>query len=157
MDYVLALVRVLNQLQWESCCYMGHSFGGELGLYLCSLWPQRVRKLVLLDTVGPMYLETDNYLTYIKMMLENVLTIEKKFSDEKSPSYSYKEALHRVMTNRFGKITEKTAKILLSRSLMKKDDGAYSFVTDQRLKSGIWPLLNERQQLLVGTYITNIT
>jgi pimeloyl-ACP methyl ester carboxylesterase len=155
MDYVLALVRVLNRLQWESCFYIGHSYGGELGLYLCSLWPQRIRKLVLLDTLGPMYVKSDNYLSYIKLMLEDVLTIENKSSKAKSPSYSYKEALRRVMANRFGEITEEAAKILLRRCLMKKDDRAYSFTTDQRLKSGVWPLLSERQQLLVSTYITN--
>jgi hypothetical protein len=90
------------------------------------------------------------------MMLEEVLTIEKKFSNKKSRSYSYKEALDRVMTNRYSEITEAAAKVLLRRSLMKNDDGAFSFVTDQRLKSGIQPLLNERQQLLVCTY-TNVT
>jgi pimeloyl-ACP methyl ester carboxylesterase len=157
MDYVLALVRVLDELQWGSCFYIGHSYGGELGLYLCSLWPQRIRKLVLLDTLGPMYVKPDNYLSYIKLMLEDVLTIEKKFSDAKIPSYSYREALQRVTINRFGKITADAAKILLRRCLMKKDDGGYSFTTDQRLKSGVWPLLNERQQLLVCTYIANIT
>lgn len=156
MDYVLALVRVLNQLQWESCCYIGHSLGGHLGLYLCSLWPQKVRKLVLLDTIGPMYVKTDKFLSHNMMMLEEVLTIEKKFSNKKSRSYSYKEALDRVMTNRYSEITEAAAKVLLRRSLMKNDDGAFSFVTDQRLKSGIQPLLNERQQLLVCTY-TNVT
>jgi pimeloyl-ACP methyl ester carboxylesterase len=148
MDYVLALVRVLNQLQWESCYYIGHSLGGQLGLYLCSLWPQRVRKLVLLDTIGPLYVGTDKYFSHNKMMMDKVLTIEKKFSTE-SPSYSYKEALDRVLTNRYSEITEEVAKILLKRSVMKNNDGMFSFVADQRLKSGLWPLLNERQQLQV--------
>lgn len=157
MDYVLGLVRVLNQLQWESCCYIGHNLGGHLGLYLCSLWPQKVRKLVLLDTIGPMYVKTGEYLSHYKMKLEELLTTEKKFSNKKNPSYSYKEALDRVMTNRYSEITEEPAKFLLRRSLMKNDDGEFSFMSDQRLKSGLQPLLNERQQLLVCTYITNIT
>jgi pimeloyl-ACP methyl ester carboxylesterase len=156
MDYVLAIIRVLNQLQWDSCCYIGHCFGGQLGLYLCSLWPQRIRKLVLLDTLGPMCVKTDSYPSYIKMMFKDVVTIERKSSNAKSPSYSYKEALHRVMSNRFSRMTDEAAKILLRRCLMKKDDGTYSFVTDQRLKSAVWPLLNEEQQLWVCTYITNI-
>jgi hypothetical protein len=59
-----------------------------------------------------MYMKTDNYLSYIKLMMEDVLTL-KESSQMQRVLASYKEVLHRMMTNRFGKITEQASKILL--------------------------------------------
>jgi pimeloyl-ACP methyl ester carboxylesterase len=155
MDYVLVLVRVLNHLQWESCYYIGHSFGGELGLYLCSLWPERVKKLVLLDAIGSVCTKTEKFLSHNKHMLDNVLSIEEQ--SKKTPSYTYNEALYRLMTNRKSLLTEEAAKIMIKRSLVKSSNGGFRFAADQRLKKGIRALLNEEQQLSVCTYMTNVS
>lgn len=158
IDYVLVLVRVLNYFEWDSCYYIGHSLGGQLGLYLCSLWPQRIKKLVLLDTIGPMYTETDNFLSRNKDLLDNVLKTEEQFSRKKSPSYTYKEALDRMMNNRVSELTEEAAKSLIKRSLIRNSDGGFRFTADQRLKMGVWAMLNEKQQLQVRTYVvTNVS
>lgn len=149
MDYVLSLIRVLDHLQWESCYYIGHSLGGQLGLYLCSLWPQRVRKLVLLDTVGPLYTRTDSYLSYNRLLLDNILRTEKQFSNKKKPVYTYQEAVDRIMTGRYSELTEEAAKIVIRRSLMKSSDEGFRFTSDQRLKMRLASLLNEEQQLQI--------
>lgn len=149
MDYVLSLIRVLDHLQWESCYYVGHSLGGQLGLYLCSLWPQRVKKLVLLDTVGPFYTRTDSYLSRNGLLLDNILRTEEQFSSKKRPVYTYQEALDRIMTSRYSQLTEEAAKIIIKRSVTKSSDGGFIFTSDQRLKARLTSLLNEEQQLQV--------
>ena len=156
MDYVLSLIRVLDHLQWESCYYIGHSLGGQLGLYLCSLWPQRVKKLVLLDTLGPFYTRTDSYLSHNGLLLGNVLRTEEQFSSKKRPVYTYQEALDRIMTSRFSQLTEEAAKIMIKRSLTKSSDEGFIFTPDQRLKMRLTSLLNEEQQLQVcATFVEN--
>lgn len=156
MDYVLALIRVLNHLRQDSCYYIGHSLGGQLGLYLCGLWPQRIKKLVLLDTIGPMHTETEIFLPLNKLLLDNVLSTEERFSSKESPNYTYKEALDRLMTNRASKLTEEAARALIKRSLTRNSAGGSRFTTDQRLKMGLWVQLNEKQQLQVCTCVTNL-
>lgn len=154
MDYVLSLIRVLDHLQWESCYYIGHSLGGQLGLYLCSLWPQRVKKLVLLDAIGPSYTRTDSYLSHNGLLLDNILRTEERFSSKKRPVYTYQEAVDKIMTSRFSKLSEETAKIMVKRSLTNSSDGGFIFTPDQRLKVRLTSLLNEEQQLQVcATYV----
>jgi len=149
MDYVLSLIRVLDHLQWESCYYIGHSVGGQLGLYLCSLWPQRVKKLVLLDAIGPFYTRTDRYLSHNRLLLDNILRTEEQFSSKKRPVYTYQEAVDRIMTSRYSQFTEEAAKILIKRSLTKSSDNGFVFTPDQRLKVHLTSFLNEEQQLQV--------
>lgn len=149
MDYVLSLIRVLNHLQWESCYYIGHSLGGQLGLYLCSLWPQRIKKLVILDTLGPLYLPTDKYLSRNRRLLDNILSREEQFLSKKRPVYTYQEALDRIMTSRHSELTEEAAKIMIKRSLMKSGDEGFRFTLDHRLKLHLASLLNAEQQLQV--------
>lgn len=154
----MSLIRVLDHLQWESCYYIGHSLGGQLGLYLCSLWPQRVKKLVLLDAVGPFYTRTDSYLSHNRLLLDNILRTEEQFSSNKRPLYTYQEALDRIMTSRFGQSTEEVAKILIKRSLTKSSDNGFIFTPDQRLKVRLTSLLNEEQQLQVyATFVDTNT
>jgi Predicted hydrolases or acyltransferases (alpha/beta hydrolase superfamily) len=149
MDYVLSLIRVLDHLQWKSCYYIGHSLGGQLGLYLCSLWPQRVKRLVLLDTVGPFYTKTNSYLSHNRLLLDNILRTEEQFSSKKRPVYTYQEALDRIMTSRYSILTKEAAKIMIKRSLRKISDEGFMFTPDQRLKARLTSLLNEEQQLQV--------
>jgi pimeloyl-ACP methyl ester carboxylesterase len=156
MDYVLVLIRVLNHFKLDSCYYIGHSLGGVLGLFLHSLWPQKIKKLVLLDALPVMYIETDDFLSHNKRMLDKVLSNEEQFLRKKSPRYTYKEALDRLMTNRIGILTEEAGRTLIKRSLMNSD-GGFRFRTDQRLKMGIPVQLNEKQQLQVCTYLTNVS
>jgi pimeloyl-ACP methyl ester carboxylesterase len=149
MDYVLSLIRVLDHLQWESCYYIGHSFGGQLGLFLCSLWPQRVKRLVLLDSIGPFYTRTDSYLSYNRLLLDSILRREEQFSSKKRPVYTYQEALDRIMNNRLSRLTEEAAEMMIERSVTKYSDKGFIFTPDQRLKMRLASLLNEEQQLQV--------
>ncbi|KAJ9578411.1 hypothetical protein L9F63_005369 [Diploptera punctata] len=145
-DYVLMLVRVMNNLNWETCYVMGHSLGGQLAVYLCGLWPERVKKLILIDAVVPAALETKQFLSRHKHLLDHIFNSEEKFSTNNIPNYTYDEALTRIISNRRSELSLEGGKSLITRSLFKNDLGGYRFTTDQRLKVGLWSGLNETQQ-----------
>ncbi|XP_069695574.1 serine hydrolase-like protein isoform X1 [Periplaneta americana] len=149
MNYVYSLVRVLNHLQWEDCCYMSHSLGSQLGIYLAALWPERIKKLILIDSLAPMYVSPNEFLPFNRRLLDVIMTNEEKFANNKSPTYTYSEALDRLISNRRSLITEDAGRTMLIRSLVKNEDGSYSFSTDQRLKIGLRPMVTSKQQLQI--------
>jgi pimeloyl-ACP methyl ester carboxylesterase len=56
LDHLKDLARVLGRLdeqELEPAALVGHSMGGNLALMLAGSWPERVRRLLLLDFMGP--------------------------------------------------------------------------------------------------------
>lgn len=51
-DYARYLIAFLDTHQLERVDYIGHSFGGRLGLMLGADYPQRINKMVLIDSAG---------------------------------------------------------------------------------------------------------
>lgn len=51
-DYATWAVAVLDSLNIGQACVIGHSHGGRVAIKLASQWPERVAKLVLVDSAG---------------------------------------------------------------------------------------------------------
>jgi len=56
LDHLKDLTRVLAQLDDRAlapAALVGHSMGGNIALLLAGSWPERVQRLLLLDSIGP--------------------------------------------------------------------------------------------------------
>jgi pimeloyl-ACP methyl ester carboxylesterase len=56
LDHLKDLTRVLAQLDERAlapAALVGHSMGGNIALFLAGSWPERVQRLLLLDSIGP--------------------------------------------------------------------------------------------------------
>ena len=53
IDYVLDVVQLLNALQLFPITIIGHSLGGSIALQYCGVYPDRVRKVVAIEGLGP--------------------------------------------------------------------------------------------------------
>lgn len=51
-DYAGCVVGLIEKLGLGPCTLVGHSFGGQIGMYLAATRPELVRKLVLVDSAG---------------------------------------------------------------------------------------------------------
>jgi pimeloyl-ACP methyl ester carboxylesterase len=51
-DYALWVVHLLDHLKISQIHVIGHSHGGRVAIMLASQWPERVTKLVLVDSAG---------------------------------------------------------------------------------------------------------
>jgi pimeloyl-ACP methyl ester carboxylesterase len=51
-DYMLFVVAYLDDAGLDRVALLGHSFGGRIGLVLAAEYPQRVSKMVLIDSAG---------------------------------------------------------------------------------------------------------
>ena len=53
IDYLWDVEEVLNALQWDECHLIGHSMGAAVSAIYSAGAPERVRSVVMLDTLGP--------------------------------------------------------------------------------------------------------
>lgn len=51
-DYALAVVSIINELQFNNIVLVGHSFGGRVALYISAHFSFLVDKLILIDSAG---------------------------------------------------------------------------------------------------------
>ena len=51
-EYAQAVVEILDNLSLDRPHILGHSFGGRVALYLAAFYPDRIGKLILVDSAG---------------------------------------------------------------------------------------------------------
>ena len=54
-DHAEDIIGLLNALEIKDVALGGHSFGGLLSLYMAAYYPERVKKLVVIDAAGSMH------------------------------------------------------------------------------------------------------
>lgn len=131
--YVSAVNRVIRQLKWDQFYYIGHSLGGQIGVYYSAMYPHQVAKLIVLDAIMPRFLSGDDFMKHYVNMTQRIINLESKMLDASPPSYTYEGALDRMIERRPSPITREAAEALIKRSLKKGQNGYY-YSTDQRLK-----------------------
>jgi len=60
IDYLFNVDAALDELGWSSCHLLGHSLGAAISSAYAAGAPERVRSIVLLDTMGPVSVNTDS-------------------------------------------------------------------------------------------------
>src|SRR5262249_58968156 len=53
-DYVAVILELVHEQGWDRFHLIGHSFGGGLATLVAGLHPEKVSRLVLIDSIGPM-------------------------------------------------------------------------------------------------------
>lgn len=70
MDWVCEVDQLVNVLGWKEFDMIGHSLGGAIALIYSAVRPGRVKRLVLLDSVGPLNVEPDETASKARSHLE---------------------------------------------------------------------------------------
>ena len=60
IDYLFNVDAALDALGWEDCHLLGHSLGAAFSASISAGAPERVRSIVLLDTMGPVSVTADS-------------------------------------------------------------------------------------------------
>ena len=141
----MAVERVVDFLGWDKFIYIGHSLGGHIGFYFGAIFNDRLIKLVVLDAVL-VGLSADFCIQNLVRAYSSLKDIEERVEFGKPPEYPYKGAIQRLMEGRPDLISEKAAKTLAKRSLVKYGNG-FRFSMDQRLKAYHRGILSHEQNL----------
>ncbi len=148
MEYVVDVVGVIKALKLEPVLLLGHSLGGIIASLVTVAIPTKVRKLMLLDSLGPMAdKEADVAIQLKKAVAKICLTVRR-------PQVIYKtiEDAVEARLGGFGKISKEAARVLLQRGLIKCN-GGYTWSTDSRLRE---PSLFRLSELQVKGFMSSI-
>ncbi|ENN82689.1 hypothetical protein YQE_00940, partial [Dendroctonus ponderosae] len=148
-DYLLAIKVVVDYFQRDKYIYMGHSYGGQMGMLFSRLYPHLIEKLILLDTLHFVTKPADAFKSVMITAIEESLELDRKTKTRSPPQYTYEEAVKKVMQARRSPISERAAKNLLKRSLKKVGEDKFELTIDQRLKFVLSPLHDNRYAIEV--------
>jgi len=138
-EYVNDIIEVLKQLEWRKVNILAHSMGTGVAAILAATFPQKVKKLLFLDGLGPAFVikNDESILEYYKKSVRQIELAKTTqlygFSVEKKPMFKTKEeAILKRMHGFSGSISRKASETLVGRSLMKVENG-YRWRHDPRL------------------------
>lgn len=140
INYVLVYKLLAQFFKRQRYIIMGHSYGGQIGFLFAQLYPHLVKKLIMLDTLHMYPVAVNEYKHYLIDSFNNSISLIEKLKSGKPPTYTYQEALNKLLNGREGTpLTVEAATALLQRGVEPTEDGKYTFTFDQRMKSFINP------------------
>jgi len=117
-DWVTVVMEVLDLLAWPKATLMGHSLGGGVAALYASVLPEKVSRLILIESLGAVTLPPEaaperlrKYLVEVKRQRANQPPVYKSMEDV--------VRLRRIAT----KMSDASARIVLERSLKPCSEG----------------------------------
>ncbi|KAI4465620.1 monoacylglycerol lipase [Holotrichia oblita] len=139
LNFVYALRIVAAHFKREKYTFICHSFGGRVSTLFTQLYPELVSKIAILD-VG--YIPVNHPDRFFQQLIHGFEILDKtlSFEPQRTPSYTYEEAINKVIKNRMiGMLTYPAAEQLVKRMTKKVSEDKYKFTFDQRLRGIISP------------------
>lgn len=109
-DYALDVISVLNA-STQSAWLVGHSMGGAVAMLVAALAPDKVRGLIILDSMGPATATPEERVTTMQRAMQKML---KKRSGRFS-RYAAQEDLIYARMHGFTELSYEAAKVLVER------------------------------------------
>lgn len=99
-DYAESVIKLLKDEQIMRATFICHSFGGRIGIYIASLYPDMVDKLILCDSAG---LKPKRGVKYYIKRLNFIIRRTFGLNTDKCGSFEYR-ALNGVMKKTFSNV-----------------------------------------------------
>jgi len=128
---VLAFIDVIlkrHNAENSAVTLIGHSLGGIVCSLLAASAPERVEKLILLDSLGPLTDETRDVLPQLRRAVAKA----SLFKTSKMTVYPSKELAAVVRMSGIGKVSRDAALLLVERGMVEVE-GGYSWTSDPKL------------------------
>lgn len=135
MFYVQALQFVIDYFKWTTIKIICHSMGADFANNYAFLYPEKIECIIALDYIAIWPVEPHTFEYHHKRHVEGLQRVYKKIkSNEPVPTYTYDEALKRLIKNRPTKICEQAAINMLDRAINWVGDDKVCLTTDPRLR-----------------------
>lgn len=129
IEYICDVIRIVNQLELEEFIFLGHSMGAVIGSIVAGTFPQRVKKLILIDGISPITIEPEE----APKLLQRSILYTTKIHKKELPMYDNIEKAIAVR-QKAGMISKEAATCLVERGL-KQVRNQYTWRTDPRLRT----------------------
>ncbi|XP_078388211.1 serine hydrolase-like protein [Cetorhinus maximus] len=128
-EYISDVRRVADALNWNRFSILSHSMGGHVGGLFCSIFPEMVDKLIILDGYGFYPFAGNALQEQLQKAINGLIKLEK---EQDSPRvYTPDGALKRLLQGN-GSVSEESGKILLQRGSTEVPGGLV-FTRDLRI------------------------
>jgi pimeloyl-ACP methyl ester carboxylesterase len=127
MDYINDLAFIWRELALDKAYLLGHSLGGSVAALFAGLFPEKVHKLCVIDSLGPMLLPIEQQVNMLRTASEQYLNLAHKKLKVFS---SHEEAIQARLRASPMELT--SLALLISRGL-KDVPGGFSWRSDPRL------------------------
>lgn len=128
IDWIGDVESVLEALKWEKAALIGHSLGGGIAAIFAGTFPDRVTKLVLLESLGPLSNEAEG----MPQRLEHHLAERRRLAVKGPPKYAtLDEVVH--LRRMVGSLAERSARRLVERGMKPAAEGV-TWRSDPKLR-----------------------
>ncbi|XP_071542219.1 probable serine hydrolase isoform X2 [Panulirus ornatus] len=134
MDLVLVMERVVQHFGWKEVNLLGHSMGGCSAMLYAATFPEKVRKVIMIDVIKPLSYDAADQPERSAKGIQELMAAETIIGRNRN-CYEYCDILNKMVKSYGSSLTEEAAKILLKRGSVKHTNGLYSFNYDPRLKT----------------------
>lgn len=142
LDYVRDLAQFLEQHAPEGAVLLGHSLGGIIAMLLAVAAPDRVRGLVMIDSLGPLVGDAERFPEDLRKSIDRM----RRGSRGTQPVYAGpEEAVAARMGGRIP-LSRQAAEAIVPRNLVESGQG-WTWVTDPRLR---YPSMHRLDEAEVG-------
>ncbi len=150
VDYVADVAHAVRDLGWKYFHIMGHSLGAGVAMVYAAAYPEQVKKLVLIDGVGPISAKPGSASGRLRKSIDAGL---ESVSRAPSAARIYDDWQILISARRQASpISEQGANLLLRRGATEKNDGI-TLNADRRLKH---PSANYLTEEVVLNFIAHV-
>lgn len=143
-DYVVDLAELIDTQFDTPVDLIGHSLGGIVSMLYAAAFPEKVRRLVMIDSLGPMTKAPEDCVDQLRKGIRKRLQ-----GSGHSPGYPTLEAAAQVRSRVRNALSDDMARLLLSRNLRRTDSG-YEWRTDPRLRHSSLMTFTEPQAIAIA-------
>ncbi len=149
VDLVAYVHAATVALGWDECCLLGHSLGAAIASVLAGAVPRRVRRMVLVEGLGPVTEEPKHAGERLGKALED----EQRKQGRRPPVYASRdEAVARLRAS-MSRLTQASAETLAARGL-REVEGGVTWRSDPRLRLPSRLRMTEEQVLAILGAVT---
>ena len=143
LDWLLDIDELVEGLGWSQFDIVGHSMGAGIGALYAATRPERVKRLMMIEGLGPLSNAEDATADKLRSALTPRYRYEER---ERLKNFDSEEEAAQRWAQGFSKVSIEAARLLASRGL-ERFEGHYRWSTDTRLKTTSLSRLSEAQVL----------
>lgn len=128
LEFAIDAIKVIESLDFGEFYILGHSLGAAIGTLMAGTLQERVKKLALIDGLGPMTTPGQDSPGQLRLFLSEAKRLQKR---AKPPLYDSIDDMVNIR-QKAGQINQASARILVERGA-RQVDGKWTWASDPRL------------------------
>ncbi|GJQ67695.1 hypothetical protein Trydic_g16519 [Trypoxylus dichotomus] len=146
MDYVYVIKLLIDHFAREKTIIIGHSFGAILAMQYGLVYPEKLDKVFMLDTLWFEIVAPSDFGKWTRHKFDEFTKISNQMRRNANVEFKYEECLELMSNWRFNSysLSSKSAKNLLQRSIKPSSSGKYVFTRDPKLKNYMGTPVDDR-------------